>query len=73
MVTPGDISLDVEDNRSPYDWPLVEDLSINMLKYSVHLPCVPQNEVWPMMMMETTSSTTPPSTQHGEEEQVVRF
>jgi phosphatidylinositol 4-kinase len=47
MVTGGDVSLDVEDNRSPYDWPGIEDLSIDMLKHSVHFPLVPQAGTWP--------------------------
>lgn len=47
MVTRGDVSLDVEDNRSPYDWPAVQDLTVDMLRYSVFFPLVPQTGVWP--------------------------
>ena len=47
MVTKGDVSLDVEDNRSPRDWPQLTDLTMEHLKYSVHLPLVPQTGVWP--------------------------
>jgi hypothetical protein len=47
MVSRGDISLDVEDHRGPYDWPNVEDLTLDMLHSSVHLPLVPQKGVWP--------------------------
>ena len=36
MVTRGDVSLDVEDNRSPMDWPQISDVSIDMLKFSIH-------------------------------------
>lgn len=47
MVTRADVSLDVEDSRSPYDWPLLADLSLDMLRYSVYFPLVPQRGVWP--------------------------
>jgi len=47
MATRGDVSLDVEDNRSPYDWPQIDDLSVDMLKHSVHFPLVPQDGIWP--------------------------
>jgi hypothetical protein len=42
MVTRGDVSLDVEDNRGPDDWPHISDLSKDMLQYSVHLPLHPK-------------------------------
>jgi hypothetical protein len=42
MATRGDVSLDVEDNRSPEDWPLISDISKDMLQYSVHLPFHPK-------------------------------
>lgn len=41
MVTRGDVSLDVEDNRGPLDWPHVSDVTTDMLRYSVHLPLEP--------------------------------
>ena len=41
MVTRGDVSLDVEDNRGPDDWPQISDISNDMLRYSVHLPLDP--------------------------------
>ena len=47
MLTRGDVSLDVEDNRNPYDWPQVDDMSVDMIKHSVHLPFVPQTRTWP--------------------------
>jgi hypothetical protein len=47
MATRGDVSLDVEDNRSPYDWPQIDDMTLDMLKYSLHFPLVPQKGTWP--------------------------
>ncbi|KAG7356347.1 phosphatidylinositol 3- and 4-kinase [Nitzschia inconspicua] len=48
MVTRGDVSLDVEDHRGPDDWPLITDITADMLRYSVHLPVDPkQNKRWP--------------------------
>ena len=47
MVTRGDISLDVEDNRTFNDWPHISDVSVDMLKYSVHLPLEPKRLTWP--------------------------
>lgn len=48
MVTRGDVSLDVEDNRGPYDWPQLQDLTSDLLQFSVHLPLDPkQNTHWP--------------------------
>uniref|UniRef100_A0A7S4ATB5 PI3K/PI4K catalytic domain-containing protein n=1 Tax=Pseudo-nitzschia australis TaxID=44445 RepID=A0A7S4ATB5_9STRA len=48
MVTRGDVSIDVEDHRSPDDWPLTSDVTSDMLMYSVHLPLDPkQNKLWP--------------------------
>lgn len=41
MVTRGEVSLDVEDNLGPYDWPQVKELTSDMLKYSVHFPLIP--------------------------------
>jgi hypothetical protein len=45
MVTRGDVSLDVEDNRGPRDWPHISDVTTDMLKYSVHLPLEPSVSV----------------------------
>jgi hypothetical protein len=42
MVTRGDVSLDVEDNRGPNDWPQLSDVSTDVLKYSVHFPLEPK-------------------------------
>lgn len=42
MITRGDVSLDVEDHRGPDDWPLVSDVTSDMLMYSVHLPVDPK-------------------------------
>jgi hypothetical protein len=47
MITRGDVSLDVEDHRGPYDWPLINDMSLNVIEHSFHLPLVPQTHVWP--------------------------
>jgi len=48
MITRGDVSLDVEDHRGPDDWPLISDVTSDMLMYSVHLPVDPkQNKLWP--------------------------
>lgn len=41
MVTRGEVSLDVEDNLGPYDWPQIGELTADMLKYSVHFPLTP--------------------------------
>lgn len=41
MVTRGEVSIDVEDNRGAFDWPDIKDLSVDMLQYSVHLPLLP--------------------------------
>ena len=41
-MTKGDVSMDVEDNRGPNDWPHSEDVTTDMLKYSVHLPLEPK-------------------------------
>ena len=46
MVSRGDISLDEDDNRSPYDWPHIEDMSVDMISHSVHLPLIPQIQAW---------------------------
>ena len=64
MVTKGDVSLDVEDNRSPNDWPQLSDLTMESLKFSVHLPLVPQTGTWPSGAEEETTKRqvdTPPS------------
>ncbi|MGK3753698.1 MAG: hypothetical protein ACI8RD_006005 [Bacillariaceae sp.] len=42
MITRGDVSLDVEDHRNPDDWPLISDITSDMLMYSVHLPIDPK-------------------------------
>ena len=41
MATEGNVSLDVEDHLGPYDWPSIADISLESLKYSVHLPVEP--------------------------------
>ena len=41
MATEGNVSLDVEDHLGPYDWPSIGDISLESLKYSVHLPVEP--------------------------------
>lgn len=48
MITRGDVSLDVEDNRRADDWPQLADITNDMLQYSVHLPLDPmQQDRWP--------------------------
>lgn len=42
MVTRGDVSLDVEDNLKPDDWPTISDISTDLIRYSVHLPLDPK-------------------------------
>lgn len=42
MITRGDVSLDVEDSGGPDDWPRQSDLTLDMLKHSVHLPMEPK-------------------------------
>jgi phosphatidylinositol 4-kinase len=47
MVTRGDVSLDVEDNRGPEEWPHTSDITVDMLKYSFHFPLEPNRMTWP--------------------------
>jgi len=47
MITRGDVSLDVEDNRGPEEWPHTSDMTVDMLKYSLHFPLEPQGMTWP--------------------------
>ncbi len=48
MVTRGDVSLDVEDNRGPFDWPQLQEITADMIQFSVHLPLDPrQHSQWP--------------------------
>lgn len=42
MLTRGDVSLDVEDNRGPNDWPQISDMTADVIKYSVHFPLIPK-------------------------------
>lgn len=62
MVTRGDVSIDVEDNRRPFDWPSIEDLTVDMLSYSVHFPLIPQTGVWPDGQSRPISAQTDPQT-----------
>lgn len=55
MITKGMVSLDVEDNRGPYDWPSLEDLPLECIHYSIHLPLEPTATVWPKGVKDTTS------------------
>lgn len=41
MITRGEVSLDVEDNLGPFEWPEMTDLTLDILKHSVHFPLVP--------------------------------
>lgn len=47
MVTRGEISLDVKDNLGPYDWPQLNDVTVDTLKHSVHFPLIPNQGTWP--------------------------
>jgi len=47
MVTHGDVSLDVEDNLGPCDWPEMKELTLDMLKHSVHFPLIANQGYWP--------------------------
>jgi len=47
MVSKGNVSIDVEDNRGPYDWPTSGDISPDSLKYSIHFPLEPTSTFWP--------------------------
>jgi phosphatidylinositol 4-kinase len=47
MATRGDVSIDVEDNRGVSDWPQINDMATEMVKFSVHFPLVPQKGDWP--------------------------
>lgn len=42
MVSRGMITLDEEDNREPHDWPTLNDLTVDMIKYSIHFPLDPK-------------------------------
>lgn len=42
MVTRGDVSLDVEDRLGPYEWPQMTDVTVDLLKHSVHFPLEPK-------------------------------
>jgi hypothetical protein len=42
MITRGDVSLDVEDNRGANDWPQISDMNADVIKYSVHFPLIPK-------------------------------
>jgi len=46
MITKGDVSLDVEDNHGPYDWPTLNEITQEMVAYSVHLPLEPKTSAW---------------------------
>lgn len=47
MITKGEVSLDVEDNLGPHEWPRTNDLTVEDIQYSVHLPLVAQRGKWP--------------------------
>ena len=56
MITKGNVSLDVEDNRGPHDWPTHSDLSLDSMKYSIHFPLEPTATVWPGGQSDTVDS-----------------
>jgi hypothetical protein len=49
ITTIGNVSLDVEDNRGPHDWPTLGDLSPYCMKYSMHFPLEPTVTIWPSL------------------------
>lgn len=46
-MTKGAITLDVEDGLSLEDWPGTQDVSLDCMRFSVHLPIEPKCVVWP--------------------------
>lgn len=72
MVTRGEISLDVEDNLGPFDWPQVNDVSSDAIKHSVHFPLIPNVRIscctfsepmhFESMLIVENSTLTLPST-----------
>jgi len=69
MVTEGNVSLDVEDNLGPNDWPTFRDISLGSLKYSVHFPLEPTATTWPGKhddeLFENSSPLLTLKTEHG--------
>ena len=57
MITRGDVSLDVEDNRGPNDWPQISDMTANVIKYSVHFPLIPKRGTWPAGLNDESDNT----------------
>jgi hypothetical protein len=57
MITRGDVSLDVEDNRGPNDWPQISDMTANGIKYSVHFPLIPKRGTWPAGLNDESDNT----------------
>lgn len=55
MATRGEISLDVEDNLGPYDWPEMKDLTLDMLRYSIHFPLLPNVSLHGMTLADEKS------------------
>jgi phosphatidylinositol 4-kinase len=73
MISKGNVSLDVEDNRGPHDWPTHSDLSPDSMKYSIHFPLEPTATVWPGgqsdtidAQMHSQSPLLKLKTEHGE-------
>jgi phosphatidylinositol 4-kinase len=62
MATRGDVSIDVEDNRGTTEWPHIEDMSVEMLKNSIHFPLIPQTGAWPSGQAAPLSSQQGPPT-----------
>jgi hypothetical protein len=63
MATRGDVSIDVEDNRSPTEWPQIEDMSVEMVKNSIHFSLIPQTGAWPGgQAVPLSSQQGPPAT-----------
>jgi len=58
MISKGNVSLDVEDNRGPHDWPTLGDISPDSMKYSIHFPLEPTATVWPGSQGDASASQT---------------
>ncbi len=58
MISRGNVSLDVEDNRGPHEWPTLGDVSPDSMKYSIHFPLEPTATVWPGRLGDESASQT---------------
>lgn len=65
MITRGDVSLDVEDNRGANDWPQISDMNADVIKYSVHFPLIPKRGTWPAGLHNEDHNTMADKTDAG--------